>query len=281
MFNLLHKITKRIHPLDLIKYDLRKNWRGFRKRGGGIDCHGADHVHVYLTMKCNLSCSFCINNLVAENGHIAPYRDEKDWEAWIYQLNLLKNVKELYFNGGEHFNLPYFPDIINGLRGFNINIFSNLPRKGLSNLRRIRKNNNNIIIRASYQALHDEPLSMFVDRFREIPKEILATVSIIKDKGVSGRMYIQGFERFGIHATAEDLVQPEIGHLKTQDVWCNSMEHIIGPNMRVYRCLYNLVNDTNGRDIEDYAFWHIRLPCRHYPKCFSCSSAYAKIDLME
>ncbi|HDY89035.1 MAG TPA: radical SAM protein [bacterium] len=278
--NLMHKITKRLHPWPLIQYDLRKNWRGFRNPGGGIDCHGADHIHVYMTMKCNFSCSFCINNLLAEHGKISPYQDVKEWAAWVYHLNSLTNFRELYFNGGEHLLLPYFPDVINNLRGFNINIFSNLPRKGLDNLRRLQKNNNNIILRTSYHPLSDEPLNMFVDRYRQIPKDILSSVIIIKDSGISTEMYIDGFSRYGIHATAADLVCPGLDTSKTKNVMCNSMEHIIGPNMQVYRCAYNLVNNIGGVSIQNYEFRHKEEPCNNYPKCFSCSSAYAKIRLI-
>ena len=285
-FNLMHKITKRLHPWPLIQYDLRKNRRGFKKNaqgygssGNDIDCHKADHVHVYLTLKCNFNCSFCINNLVAKRGEIFPYQDVKDWTLWVDALNRLKNLKELYFNGGEHLLLPYFPDVINNLRGFNINIFSNLPRRGLDNLRRLQKNNNNIILRTSYHPLSDEPLNMFVDRYEQIPKDILSSVIIIKDSGISTEMYIDGFSRYGIHATAADLVCPGLDTSKTKNVMCNSMEHVIGPNMKVYRCAYNLVNNLDGIPFDEYEFKLKELPCNNYPKCFSCSSAYAKIKL--
>ncbi len=279
MFNLTHKITKRLHPWPLIQYDLRKNWRGFRKHGGGIDCHMADHIHVYMTLRCQYNCSFCINKILTEPGKLVKYSEQKDPGAWIYWLNRLKNVRELYFNGGEHFNLPYFADVINGLRGFNINIFSNLPRKGLHGIRALKRNNNNIIIRGSFHPISDEPLDMFVDRYRQIPKGILKGVNIIRDVGISVDSIIATFHKYGIHAMGAELVKPDISTMKRRVVKCNSMEHIIGPDLRVFRCIYNLVNNIGGVHIYNYDFKHREKVCSNYPKCFASSCAYAKIRL--
>ena len=259
--NLMHKITKRLHPWPLIKYDLKKNWRGFRTKaqgygssGNDINCHMADHIHVYMTLACQNDCSFCINLLVAEPDKKVKYKEEKDPYVWEALLNRLVNLRELYFNGGEHFNLPYFPDVINALRGFNINIFSNLPRRGLKGIRDIKRNNNNIIIRGSFHPISDEPLDMFVERYQQIPKGILAGVNIIRDVGMSTEAYVSRLDKYGIHAMAPELVKPDISKMRRQAVSCNSMEHIIGPNMKVYKCVYKLVNDIGGIPVEDYEF---------------------------
>lgn len=279
MLNLKHKITKRLHPLPLIKYDLRKNWRGFRKQGD-IDCHMADHVHVYMTLKCQNSCRFCINNMLSESGKPVTYREVKDPDKWLWWLNRLQNTRELYFNGGEHFNLPYFPEVINNLRGFNLNVFTNLPRKGLPGIRRLQKNNNNLILRCSFHPLSDEPINMFVDRYRQIPEGVLSSVIIIRDYGIGGEVYISGFDKYGIHATSADLVEPDISGMESHGkVMCNSMEHIIGPDLRVFRCVYKLVHGIEGVPIRDYEFNFRVEACGLYPKCFAASSPYARVEI--
>jgi hypothetical protein len=214
---------------------------------------------------------------VADKGKIATFEEIKDPNIWTFWLNSLCGLKEIYFNGGEHLNLPYFARVFNSLRDFNINMFTNLPRKNLLQLMKLQKNNNNVILKCSFHPQQDESLNMFVDRTKKIPKEINWSVVVIKASGISGRMYLDGFRKYGIYAQAEELVFPE-HQIKTKTVICDSREHIIGPNLKVYRCLYNLVNDINGISINRYEFKFKEKECYNYPKCFACSSAYAHIN---
>lgn len=279
--NLKDKILKRITPIPNMIYEIKKEISGYRKVPtiNGVDCHGAGHIHVYMTLKCNLKCHFCINEVVAGNG-VKKVKEEKDVGRWIYYLNKIYNFKEFYINGGEHFNLPYFIDVLNGLRKCNVRMFTNVPRRGLDSIRRIQKNDNNIFLCCSYHPLQDEPLNMFIERCKNIPKNILWTPSIVKIPGISGRMFLDGFRQHGKYGEVAELILPENFNPKKRDVMCDSREHVIGPDLKVYRCLYNLVNQIGGTEIENYEFVFKKEKCSNYPMCMACSSAYAQIEFI-
>ena len=128
-FGLRRRILKRVYPIPLAKYEIKKGLKGYRKKstaqkyGKPLDCRGADHYHIYMTLRCRLKCEFCINRLLT-NDQLPDYT-ERDWTEWAGFLNRLYNIRELYFNGGEHFIFPGFVDLINSLDGYNIIIFSN------------------------------------------------------------------------------------------------------------------------------------------------------------
>jgi hypothetical protein len=277
-FDLKDKIQKRISPIPLMVYDLKRAVKGYRERnraekyGEPIDFHGADHLHIYATLRCCLDCYFCINKALAGDGK-PPVFKEKGLEDWAYFLNRLCNIRELYFNGGEHFLLPWFADLINRLDGFNVVIFSNLPRTAIQQFRRLERNNNNIIIKSSYHPLEDEPLNLYVERARAIPKEILWTPHVIQADGVSTKMYLDGFRRYGIYATDDMLVYNRNQILKkTFPVICRTNEHQISPDMKMYRCLVHMIHGERAETLEKYSFTHEEIECDRYPQCNTCSS---------
>ncbi len=282
MINLKDKIQKRISPVPLMQYEIRKMMKGSRKfktankYGRPIDFHGGDHLHIYATLRCCLDCYFCINKLVSPTGKPLKFI-EHSIDEWSEFLNRLWNIKELYFNGGEHFLLPWFADLINSLDGFNILIFSNLPRTAIKQFESLRKGTNNIIIKSSFHPLNDEPLNLYVERCQHINPEILWTPHVIGAEGISTTMYLDGFRRYGIYATGEMLVYNKAqAERQTQQVECRTMEHQIGPNMKMYRCLVHMLKAENGSDIDDYSFMHDWIKCNYYPRCNTCS-AYNQI----
>jgi hypothetical protein len=285
-FDLKDKIQRRISPLPLMLYDIRRGIKGYRdrrvaaKHGEPIDFHGGDHLHVYATLRCCLNCYFCINKMMSPDGKIADFK-EQNFGAWLSFLNRLYNIRELYFNGGEHFLLPWFSDLINALDNFNIVIFSNLPRLATKQFEKLKKGNNNIIIKSSYHPLEDEPLNMYVERSRHIPKEILWVPHVIRAKGVSTKMYIDGFRRYKIYAT-DDMLVYDRSQLKRRSfpVLCKTNEHQIGPDMRMYRCLVHMLRGEHAQPIKDYLFVHQEVECDQFPRCNTCS-AYNEIRWIE
>ena len=242
MINIKRKILKRIHPIDLIKYEIRKNRKGSRSRktaakyGPPIDCMGSDHLHIYMTLRCRFNCHFCINRILT--GQPVPKFEEHPFTEWLNFLNRLYNIRELYFNGGEHFMFKDFDFLINGLDNFNIIIFSNLPPQGMDMVRVLRKNNNNIIIKSSYHPLQEGAVNIFVEKAKQVPADILHVPHIIKTPGVSFGMYKDQFLRCGIHVGSDELVYDVSQRSREgRPVWCKTNEHQIGPDMRFYKCL--------------------------------------------
>ncbi len=281
-FNFKEKIAKRISPPALIAYDLKRGWRGerkyrtARKYGPPIDFHHADHVHIYMTLRCCLNCYFCINRALAKDHKVAHF-EEHWWHAWAFLVNRFYNVRELYFNGGEHFLFPGFVDFINSLDGFNINIFSNIPKSAVNEFPRLRKGNNNIVIKASYHPLEDPSLHEFIQRLKLIPKEIHVSPVVLEAEGIQSRMYLDAFRRCGLYGYRESLVYNKNQmELKSYPVKCKTNEHQIGPDMKMYRCLVHLVRGERAIPIEEYSFTHDWIECDFFPKC-NTQSAYNQV----
>jgi len=120
---------------------------------------GYNYLSAFLTMDCNLNCSYCLNDLEKkfhrENfGHISG-------EEWIKGLNRINPRKGLpiTLSGGEPFSHNDFIQIINGIRlDFEIDILTNLHwgKKGLEKFveeispERIKRNSPYPSIRVSY-----------------------------------------------------------------------------------------------------------------------------------
>ena len=279
--NLMRKISKRIHPVSLIKYDIRKNRNGFRKEkqakkhGDPIECDSIDHIHIYQTLRCNLKCSFCINRLAVEK--IFNYQEEP-FSEWSDLINRLHGVRELYFNGGEHFILHGFGDFINSLDGFNIRIFTNFPKQGAEEFKKLDAKRNNIVLLISYHPHTGEPVANFVKRCNEsIPKGILWNPHIIRANGVSTRMYADAFNRFGIYPTSEELVLPFMNDANIKKVLCKTNEWILAPDMRLYKCMIHMLQGLdNGNYNYENGFKSSLINCDFYPRCSGCN-AYNEI----
>ncbi len=291
-FDLKKKISKRIHPWPLILYDLRRSWRGFRtyltaaQHGEPIDCHGADHIHIYMTLRCPMGCDHCINhrllnmNTAAFNQYARSWQ-EKPWQEWRDFLNRLCWIRELYFNGGEHFIVEGFGDLINSLDKFNINIFSNLSILGQGELVKLQKGNNNIIIKSSYHPLNDDPINLYMERVSFIPKGILWNPHLIRWPGVSVKMYQEKFARCGITATSDDDVYDTNQQKRPpRRVLCRTNEHNIGPDMKMYRCLLHMLRGMRGENIDTYSFSHEWIECNYFPWCHT-HTAYNEIKYLD
>lgn len=105
-----------------------------RVEQSGVDVHGTppleipltyNYIAVFLTLACNLRCSYCINRFV---GGTAPVR----WltaQQWVSGLNRLVSRPDLpiTIQGGEPSLHPGFYQIIEGMRpDLNLDLLTNL-----------------------------------------------------------------------------------------------------------------------------------------------------------
>lgn len=87
--------------------------------------HTCNYIGVFLTLHCNLRCSYCINRY---NGLVAPDRMLSAVD-WLQGLNRLQSRPDLplTLQGGEPSLHPGFYEIINGIRpDLNIDLLTNL-----------------------------------------------------------------------------------------------------------------------------------------------------------
>ncbi len=284
MNSLKRFILKHVGDPNLVKYAAERDRRGFRKIKNAliarlvgrridvpVDCKRADHVHVYLSFACNNKCEFCINRIA--NGGVTPVFALQPLEHWQMVLNSFYNLRELVFNGGEHFLIPWFGDLLNSLEYFNITAFTSLPAQGMEQVKRLVPGTNNLILKISYHPKEDPAINLFIERLRQIPKGVKWHVHVIRADGISTEMYLDRFRREGIIATANELVfDPEMLKRDTRLVWCDTHEHIIGPDLQMYRCLIYLLLKKFGTPISEYTWGDFLNRCYYWPRCSTCNA---------
>lgn len=282
--NIQLKISRRIHPVPKILFNLhgklmpkRPRWLA-KRHGDPINAKG-DHLHIYLTLRCNFQCYFCINRQYCEKPHDGW--SEADGTRWLMYLNRLYNIHQLYIQGGEPLLHRDIVRIINGLNGFNLCIYTNLPHARMDKIKQIRAGSNNVIMLISYHPLQDSrSVNQFVDDFKQIPRGIKKHVHLIETPEVSYKLYARAFRRYGVFLERQDVSMltehNPIAKDRFRSVWCNSNMEVVSPDMRVYRCLGLMLRhiDDYTRHLADYDFENAGFEsCDYYGLCGQCSTA--------
>jgi organic radical activating enzyme len=253
-----------------MKYRLEKRLRGPRRKGD-IQI-GEDHLHLYLTVRCQFSCYFCVNAMYGPQ----PTFRELSGRQWLDMINRLRGVNEIYLQGGEPMLHPDFLDIVNGLDGFNVCIYTNLPESRAHELPFIRRNNNNILVIASYHPLDDRrAVNEFVDTLRLIPNDIKVQPHIEDIPEVSPMLYARAFRRHNIYLESSDVALPTRHNTikRIGTVQCNSHMEVVAPDMTVYPCLGLMWRQIDGIHLSEYNFQQGYRTCHHYGLCGLCSTA--------
>jgi organic radical activating enzyme len=278
------KISRWVHPVPKILFNLhgklmpKRPKRIAKKYGQPINAKG-DHLHIYLTLRCNFKCYFCVNRQYADRPHKGWI--ETNGATWLSYLNRLYDLHQLYLQGGEPFLHSDIVEIINGLDGFNVCIYTNLPHSQMDKIRQIRPGSNNIIMLISYHPLQDKrAVNEFVDDFRQIPAGILKHVHLIETPEVSYKLYARAFRRYNVFLERQDVSLATEHNVipkdKFQQVWCNSNMEVVSPDMRVYRCLGLMLRhcDDYTKHLADYNFEQAGFkPCDYYGLCGQCATA--------
>jgi len=81
------------------------------------------YIEAYLTLRCNLSCKYCVNSY----SGVTRVRDELSAEEWILSLNKIKtNGLPITLGGGEPTIHKGFYEIVNGIKeGTTIDLLTN------------------------------------------------------------------------------------------------------------------------------------------------------------
>ena len=214
-----------------------------------------NYIAAFLTLACNLRCSYCINKY--ETGHLEKNR--LNGEQWVEGLDRIVSRDDLpiTLQGGEPSLHPDFPYILNNVkRGLNIDILTNLQfdiEKFMQHVDpdRIKRKAPYASIRVSYhpQTMKLEPLVQKVLRMQEAgysigiwgvlhpaqEKEILAAQEYAKGKGIDFRTK----EFLGMHDGKMYGMMKYEGACDQKfekEVLCRTTELIVGPNGGIYRC---------------------------------------------
>tara|TARA_Y100000034_G_scaffold45936_1_gene56489 strand:+ start:19185 stop:20078 length:894 start_codon:yes stop_codon:yes gene_type:complete len=259
------------------------------------------YISAFLTMRCNLSCSFCLNDF--ENDLNRERFNEISGKEWVNTLNKIEPKQNIpiTFSGGEPFLHKDFIYIINNLKPeLNIDILTNLiwGKKGLEkfiskiNPERIKRNAPYASIRVSY---HPEQMGD--------GKKLIENVKKLKDAGFSvgiwsvlypGSKQLSAINQMQFRCkdaeiefrlkefTGEYNGKPYGNYSKypnsileenTKSCECKTSELLIGPNGDTYRChrdLYARENTTGNITNPNFQIKDIFRLCNQYGKCNPC-----------
>lgn len=254
-----------------------------------------NYIAVFLTMGCNLRCSFCINNYETEAS--SKHRKMLDERQWAVGLNRIVSRTGLpvTLQGGEPLTHRGFVGIVNGIKPeFEIDALTNLYDIRFVNKfleidsRRIKRDAPYSSIRVSY---HPEEMDINV---------LVRNVLTLQEKGYhigvwsvahpSQREKIEEakdlFLKAGIDFRIKEFLGEYDGKMyghyryrdacdKTfrKDVLCKTTELIIGPDGGIYRCTSDLYE---GRDpigsilSSSFQIKDKFRPCGWYGHCNPC-----------
>lgn len=251
-----------------------------------------NYIAVFLTLSCNLTCSYCINHLSGE----AKKKRFLNGEEWINILNRLELNENLPLSiqGGEPTIHPHFYQIINGINPatkidlltniqFDVNQFMDkIPPE------RFYREANYASIRVTY---HPETMDW---------KTTLDKVKILRKNNYSVGIFsiqhprdLEVIEKAQQEAIANDIdfrFKEFLGIYNNQiygnykydgavfakqakECLCKTSELLIAPDGLVYRChhdLYNKFNPTGNIQSKEFKIIDEFKKCSQYGKCNPC-----------
>jgi MoaA/NifB/PqqE/SkfB family radical SAM enzyme len=224
-----------------------------------------NYIGVFLTLSCNLRCSYCINRF----GGLVSSGRRLSAAEWLQGFNRLKSRSDLpiTIQGGEPSLHPDFYEIINGIRPeLDVDLLTNIQfdvdtfmaRVSPSRLRRQAPYAS---IRVSY---HPETMEL-AEMKRKVEKllhggysvgiwavdhpawqkEVTRARAECEAMGIDFRLkeflgFYQGRE-YGTYKYAD-----AIGNRQTRRVECRTTELLIGPTGDIYRCHSDLYNERES-----------------------------------
>ena len=216
---------------------------------------GYNYIGVFLTLDCNLHCSYCINRF----GDFSADRRPLSGKEWVEGLNriVLPSDLPVTLQGGEPTLHPDFIAIVNGIRpDLNIDLLTNLETdlvRFMENISpaRMRREAPYASIRVSYhpETMSIEPLAAKVQQLLaagysvgiwgvlhpEWESEVISARDYCSSRGIDFRTK----EFLGEYAgTMHGLFSfPNACDRKERKVvGCRTTELVIGPDGGIYRC---------------------------------------------
>lgn len=251
-----------------------------------------NYIAVFLTLACNLKCSFCITRYGKRGGHRAPISAER----WIEGLNRIVSRPDLplTLQGGEPSLYRGFYTVINGLRrDLNIDILTNLQLDvdafmAAVRPERLRRDAPYASIRVSY---HPEQMDLRVLRTKVL--RLMENGYSVGIWAVRHPAHLAAVERAGEECAAAgiDFRFKEFlgwhngrlyGHYRYDEalsrtphrpVECRTSELILGPGGDVFRChadLYEGRPPVGNIGDEEFQIEDVFRPCDRFGFCNPC-----------
>ena len=250
-----------------------------------------NYIAAFLTMACNLQCSYCINDFgeLRKDGKLSG-------TEWVRGLNRLRSRPDLpiTLQGGEPTLHPDFYEIVNGVRDdLNIALLTNLQvdvREFMANISpgRMKREAPYASIRVSY---HPEtmPLLPLLEKVETLltngysvgiwalehpdqADDVAAAARACRERGIDFRTKaLLGMHERRLHG--EYRYADAIGQQTGKRVMCRTSECIVGPTGSVYRChsdAYARLSEIGHICDETFALEDAFRPCDRYGFCNPC-----------
>lgn len=250
------------------------------------------YIGVFLTLSCNLSCSYCINHLVGlKQGR--KLLKSADWSRGLSRLVLNRDIP-ITLQGGEPTIHNDFYGIINAIpEKFALDLMTNIqfsPEEFASKipLSKFNRSAPYAPIRVSYHPemmkLDDTIIKvkkMMDSGFRiglygvlhpSQEKEIYRAKEICEKEGIDFRTK----EFLGVHEgkVYGNFAYPDAVFAQNlKSCLCKTSELLVDPFGDVFRChhdLYNRLNTVGNILDEDFEIKDTHRPCDFYGKCNPC-----------
>lgn len=251
-----------------------------------------NYAELYLTFRCNLNCSYCIN----EKGDIQRKRKEISAEEWAVALNRINfNDLALTMGGGEPTLHKEFYQLLDKLKPeIEVDLLTNLQVNPYEFCEKTDPKRFNRIDKPAYRSIR---VSYHAEKMD--PEELIKKAKILQDAGFSigifglnhpnnleANMAMSEFARRDqIYFFIKDFLGEYNGKLfgnyaypegldgKLKKAKCRSNELLVAPDGNVYRCHRDLYNNQNrlGSILDE----HFELDekfreCDCYGKCNPC-----------
>lgn len=261
-----------------------------------------NYISAFLTMRCNLKCSFCLNSLDKSKDFNRTQFKELSGEEWVKALNKIDSRPEvpITFSGGEPTLHKDFTYILNNLKPeLKIDILTNLSyKKGIEkfvnevNPNRIKRDAPYASIRVSYhpeqmgngarlvknvKRLQDKGYSIGIwSVLYPSPNQLSAINQMqfrCKDEGIEFRLKEFTGEYKGELYGDYSKYECSILQQNTKSVICKTSELLIGPGGDVYKCHRDLFEEEFpiGNIINpDFQIEDKYRKCNKYGQCHPC-----------
>jgi len=248
-----------------------------------------NYAEVFLTLRCNLGCSYCIN----EYDGVKRNRKELSVKQWAKAINKFDWGIPITLGGGEPTLHRDFFKLLKRINPeINLELLTNLTFdanefiKKTNPERFTQKEKAYKSIRASYHPEKHDPVEL-VSNARVLqdagfkigifglnhPKSMKANMNmaeLCREKGIY--FFIKDFlgeinnHKFGF------LKYPDAINGKRKQVLCRTKDILIGPEGNVYKCHRDLYHDKHklGNITEDFDFKYRFRKCLDYGLCNPC-----------
>lgn len=254
-----------------------------------------NYIAVFLTLKCNLKCSYCINS-VGDNNPRRRNETRLTGEQWAKTLNRIQSRSDLpiTFQGGEPTLHPDFYSIVRNIKSeLNIDLLTNGQYNALDFAKKIPSNR--LKRKSPYASIrisfHPEQMELLPTIHKALFLQNMGYsvgVWMVEHPAVTKEIiiYKKCFQTYGIDFRTKSFLGKYGGELygvykydaynpanQGKAVQCKTTELIIGPDGKVYRCtadLYDGQKEVGNITDPSFVVEDVYRPCNRFGCCNPC-----------